>query len=99
MNNGLPIHIDAALLDHSHLQTTRGYIAVFDEDVVRHYQDFLGRFRSGRPDDEHRDVTEQEWVEFEKHFDKCKVELDGCTRPYETPLPARAFLFDYPTSP
>jgi hypothetical protein len=29
------------------LQTTRGYVAVFNEDVVRHYQEFLdhGRFK------------------------------------------------------
>lgn len=38
VNNGLPIHIGAALLGHANLQTTRGYGAVFDEDVVRHYQ-------------------------------------------------------------
>lgn len=35
MNNGLPIHIGAALLGHLNLQTTRGYVAVFNEDVVR----------------------------------------------------------------
>jgi integrase len=37
VNNGLPIHIGAALLGHLNLQTTRGYVAVFNEDVVRHY--------------------------------------------------------------
>jgi len=39
VNNGLPIHIGAALLGHLNLQTTRGYVAVFNEDVVRHYQE------------------------------------------------------------
>jgi hypothetical protein len=59
---------------------------VFNEDVVRHYQEFLGRRRNARPDDEYRDVTEQEWVEFEQqHFDKREVELGGCARPYGTP--------------
>src|SRR5229473_596400 len=43
VNNGLPIHIGAALLGHLNLETTRGYVAVFNEDVVRHYQAFLDR--------------------------------------------------------
>lgn len=34
VNGGLPIHIGAALLDHLHLQTLQGYVAVFAEDVV-----------------------------------------------------------------
>ena len=38
VNNGLPIHIGAALLGHLNIQTTRGYVAVFEEDVVLHYQ-------------------------------------------------------------
>ena len=45
VNNGLPIQIGAALLGHASLQTTRGYVAVFDEDVVRHYQLHLTRRR------------------------------------------------------
>ncbi|WP_239382408.1 site-specific integrase [Frankia sp. CIT1] len=85
VNNGLPIHIGAALLGHLNLQTTRGYVAVFNEDVVRHYQEFLGRRRNTRPGDEYGDVTEHEWREFEEHFDKRKVELGGCARPYGTP--------------
>ncbi|WP_197540199.1 tyrosine-type recombinase/integrase [Saccharothrix espanaensis] len=85
VNNGLPIHIGAALLGHLNLETTRGYVAVFNEDVVHHYQEFIGRRRNSRPSDEYRDVTEQEWSEFEEHFDKRKVGLGGCTRPYGTP--------------
>ena len=49
VNSGLPIHIGAALLGHVNLQTTRGYVAVFNEDVVRHYQGFLDRRRQARP--------------------------------------------------
>lgn len=41
VNSGLPIHIGAALLGHLNLETTRGYVAVFNEDVVRHYQTTL----------------------------------------------------------
>ncbi|MEU8251063.1 site-specific integrase [Nonomuraea sp. NPDC048916] len=85
VNNGLPIHIGAALLGHLNLQTTRGYVAVFNEDLVRHYQAYLDRRRQARPTDEYRPVTESEWLGFEEHFDQRKVELGGCARPYGTP--------------
>jgi integrase len=85
VNNGLPIHIGAALLGHLNLQTTRGYVAVFNEDVVRHYQAFLDRRRQVRSTDEYRPITETEWIGFEEHFDRRKVELGGCARPYGTP--------------
>jgi len=85
VNNGLPIHIGAALLGHLNLQTTRGYVAVFNEDVVRHYQAFLNRRRQARPADEYRPVNKTEWLGFEEHFDQRKVELGGCARPYGTP--------------
>ncbi|MFC4463850.1 tyrosine-type recombinase/integrase [Streptomyces xiangluensis] len=85
VNSGLPIHIGAALLGHLNIQTTRGYVAVFDEDVVRHYQEHLHRRREVRPEGEYRDTTDQEWDEFEEHFDRRKVELGSCGRPYGTP--------------
>jgi hypothetical protein len=84
VNSGLPIHIGAALLGHLNVQTTRGYVAVFDEDVVRHYQEFLHRRRAHRPREEYRSVTNTEWAEFEEHFDRRKVELGNCARPYGT---------------
>ncbi|NBE83390.1 tyrosine-type recombinase/integrase [Micromonospora rubida] len=85
VNSGLPIHIGAALLGHLNIQTTRGYVAVFDEDVIRHYQAHLQQRRQVRPDDEYTPVAESEWAEFEEHFDKRKVELGSCARPYGTP--------------
>lgn len=85
VNNGLPIHIGAALLGHLNLETTRGYVAVFEEDVVRHYQTHLARRRTMRPQEEYRPVTDNEWQEFEEHFDKRKLELGNCGRPYATP--------------
>jgi hypothetical protein len=85
VNNGLPIHIGAALLGHLSVQTTRGYVAVFDDDLIRHYQAFLGRRRALRPPEEYRPPTDAEWTEFEDHFDKRKVELGTCGRPYGTP--------------
>ncbi|MGW6841180.1 tyrosine-type recombinase/integrase [Streptomyces sp. NPDC054958] len=85
VNGGLPIHIGAALLGHLNLQTTQGYVAVFNEDVVAHYQQFLNNRRALRPAAEYGEVTEQEWAEFEDHFEKRKVELGSCARPYGTP--------------
>ncbi|MER7244669.1 tyrosine-type recombinase/integrase [Kribbella sp. NPDC000426] len=85
VNNGLPIHIGAKLLGHLDLATTQGYVAVFEEDTVRHYQDFLARRRALRPADEYGPVDANEWSEFEDHFDKRKVELGNCDRPYGSP--------------
>lgn len=85
VNNGLPIHIGAALLGHLDVQTTRGYVAVFPEDVIKHYQQFLEHRRSRRPDGEYRHPTSDEWSEFQEHFDKRRVELGSCGRPYGTP--------------
>jgi hypothetical protein len=58
---------------------------VFEEDVVRHYQEFLERRRAMRPEGEYRKPTDDEWADFNEHFDKRKVELGGCGRPYGTP--------------
>lgn len=85
VNSGLPIHIGATLLGHINVQTTRGYVAVFDEDVVRHYAAFLEQRRQLRPGEEYRPATSEEWDEFEEHLDKRKVELGSCGRPYGTP--------------
>ncbi|WP_258038756.1 tyrosine-type recombinase/integrase [Streptomyces sp. SM12] len=84
VNNGLPIHIGAALLGHLDIRTTRGYVAVFDEDVISHYQQFLARRRTERPEEEYRQPSHEEWTEFEGHFDKRRVELGSCGRPYGT---------------
>jgi hypothetical protein len=85
VNHGLPIHIGAALLGHLDIQTTHGYVTVFREDVVRHYQKHLAERRAARPTREYKAPTETEWGEFEEHFDKRKVELGNCARPYATP--------------
>ncbi|WP_218007683.1 tyrosine-type recombinase/integrase [Nocardia vinacea] len=84
VNNGLPIHIGAALLGHLNIQTTRGYVAVFEENVVRHYQEFLERRRAYRPSEDYRAPTPDEWSDFQEHFDKRRVELGSCGRPYGT---------------
>ncbi|MEU7146141.1 hypothetical protein ABZ942_42345 [Nocardia sp. NPDC046473] len=73
------------MLGHLNLETTHGYVAVFEEDVVRHYQAHLQRRREMRPKTEYRPVTDTEWAEFEEHFDRRKLELGNCARPYATP--------------
>jgi integrase len=82
---GLPIHIAAKLLGHKNLKTTQAYTAVFDEGLVRTYRTFLDRRRTLRPEAEYREPTQDEWDEFQKHFELRKLELGTCGRPYGTP--------------
>ena len=82
---GLPVHIAAKLLGHQTLNTTQGYIAIYERDVIEHHRAFIERRRALRPTDEYRDVTDDEWDEFIGHFEKRKVELGTCARPYATP--------------
>ncbi len=80
--SGLPVHIVARLLGHKNLNTSQAYIAVFDEDLVRAYRAFLDNRRSLRPEAEYRKPTEQEWRDFQAHFQARKLELGECGRPY-----------------
>jgi len=45
ISTGLPIHIIAKLLGHQNINTTQGYAAVFDEDVIRHFRTYVDRRR------------------------------------------------------
>ncbi|GLW74957.1 hypothetical protein Kpho02_72540 [Kitasatospora phosalacinea] len=60
-------------------------MAVYSEDILRHYRAFLAKRRKLRPSEEYRDPTAEEWEEFHKHFAKRKVELGTCGRGYGTP--------------
>jgi len=83
--SGLPIHIAAKILGHDDLNTTQGYVAIYDRDVIEHHRSFISRRRALRPSHEYRDVTNDEWDEFLAHFQKRKVELGTCGRAYATP--------------
>jgi integrase len=85
VTGGLPVHITARLLGHKSLTTTEAYMAVFQEELVRSYRSFLGKRRATRPIEEYREPTEQEWFEFQQHFQVRKLELGTCRRPYGSP--------------
>jgi hypothetical protein len=82
VNGGLPIHIAAKLLGHLDLNTTKGYVAVYPTQVVRHFQAHLVRRRASRPSQEYRDPTAQEWEGFQQHFRRRRMALGDCYRPY-----------------
>jgi integrase-like protein len=84
VSTGLPLHIAATLLGHLNLDTTRGYTAVFPEEVITAHQHFIERRRATRPGAELRAATGEEWAEFENHFLLRKVALGDCHRPYGT---------------
>src|SRR5262249_57366814 len=75
VNSGLPIHIAAKLLGHLDLNTTQGYVAVYPEEVIRHYRQFISERRSQRPGEEYREPTHAEWAEFRDQFSLRKVAL------------------------
>lgn len=85
VNSGLPIHIAARLLGHLDLNTTQGYVAVYPEEVIRHYRQFITDRRGQRPGEEYREPSDAEWAEFRDHFSLRKVALGTCHRPYGTP--------------
>ncbi|WP_406116361.1 tyrosine-type recombinase/integrase [Streptomyces sp. NBC_01014] len=85
VTGGLPVHIAARILGHHSLNTTQAYLAVFQDDLIRSYRTYLDTRRANRPAAEYREPTEEEWDEFQKHFELRKVELGTCGRPYGTP--------------
>jgi site-specific recombinase XerD len=85
VTGGLPVHIVARLLGHANINTTQAYMAIFDEELVRSYRAFLDHRRAVRPEAEYREPTEEEWREFQQHFQLRKLELGECGRPYGTP--------------
>jgi AAA domain-containing protein len=85
VTGGLPVHIAARILGHHSLDTTQAYLAVFQADLIRSYRAFVSARRSARPAAEYREPTDEEWTEFQQHFELRKVELGTCGRPYGTP--------------
>lgn len=84
LRTGLPVHILAKVMGHLNIATTQGYAAVFDEDVARHFREFVDRRRAARPAEDYREPAAEELEEFQAHFAKRKVELGSCSRAYGT---------------
>ncbi len=57
LRTGLPVHILAKVMGHLNLNTAQGYATVFDEDVARHFREFVDRRRSLRPVEDYREPT------------------------------------------
>lgn len=85
VSNGLPVHIAAKILGHSNINTTQAYLAIFQDDLIGTYRNFLDQRRATRPAAEYREPTDEEWSEFQQHFELRKVSLGTCARPYGTP--------------
>ena len=85
--NGLPVHIAAKILGHDNLATTQHYLAVFPEEIVTRYRQFLAGRRNTRPEAEYREPTSEEWQEFHHHFELRKVALGICGRAFGTACP------------
>jgi hypothetical protein len=82
VTGGLPVHIAARILGHKSLTTTETYMAVVQDDLICSYRTFLRKRRATRPAEEYREPTDQEWHEFQKHFQVRKAALGTCGRPY-----------------
>jgi hypothetical protein len=85
VTGGLPVHIAAKILGHHSLSTTQSYLAVFQDELIRSYRCFLDKRRSVRPESEYREPTDDEWRDFQQHFELRKLELGTCGRPYGSP--------------
>ncbi|MFF3518505.1 hypothetical protein [Streptomyces sp. NPDC002573] len=53
--------------------------------MISNYHQFLARRRAERPKEEYRNPTPEEWTDFQEHFDKRRIELGSCGRPYGSP--------------
>ena len=83
--HGMPPHIAQLVAGHRDINTTMGYKAVYPDEVINGHRAFIARRRELRPSDEYRVPTEQEWEEFLGHFERRKLSLGTCARPYATP--------------
>ena len=60
-------------------------VAVYPQEVINHYRQFVDQRRMRRPSEEYREPTDAEWDEFRDHFSLRQVALGRCDRPYGTP--------------
>lgn len=80
--HGLPPHIAQVIVGHTDLNTTMAYKAVYPTEAIEAHRAFLARRRALRPSEEYRTPTEAEWEEFLGHFQRRKLSVGTCGRPY-----------------
>jgi hypothetical protein len=83
--HGMPPHIAQLVAGHRDINVTMGYKAVYPEEVISGHRAFITRRRALRPAAEYRVPTDEEWDQFNGHFERRKVALGDCGRSYDTP--------------
>jgi hypothetical protein len=83
--SGLPPHIAQIICGHATITTTLGYKAIYPAEAIEAHRAFIARRRAGRPSEEYRTPTDEEWDAFLAHFEKRKVSIGTCARAYATP--------------
>jgi hypothetical protein len=83
--NGLPPHIAQVICGHRDISTTMGYKAIYPAEAIEAHRGFIARRRLGRPSEEYRTPTDEEWDEFLAHFEKRKLSAGTCARAFGTP--------------
>ena len=85
VNSGLPIHIGAALLGHLSLETTRGYVAIYPEQVDRALPDLCHSSTRRAARRRIPRAHQRRMARLRRAFRFRRVELGDCARPYGTP--------------
>lgn len=80
--NGLPPHIAQIIAGHRDINVTMGYKAVYPDEAIQSHLAFLARRREQRPTEEYRAPSDEEWQEFLGHFERRKVSIGTCGRPF-----------------
>jgi integrase len=79
-SSGVPIHVIAAILGHDSVETTAIYAAVYPKEVINAHRQFIAHRRATRPGADQREITEEEWEAFQRHFVQRKLSLGTCGR-------------------
>lgn len=79
-SSGVPVHVIAAILGHESVETTSIYAAVYPKDIINAHRQFIAHRRAVRPGADQRDITEEEWDAFQRHFVERKLSLGTCGR-------------------